>query len=206
MKKSKNNILNIESFFNGEFWFSEEKDIRRIKDSKYNVADKKILSDEEYIESNFRHGDVTDFYNKNSKLVDKRDLAVKSQKDFDKAIYNRIKEDLEENMSLEEQELKARLSAGAIGPHGYVPLEIVDTNVNELFIKHNITLKYITADGKNYIKSILLVSDDRELDCYSLGENILVSIKKLSDSLLSISVFENTGKNEMIHVVNGRVI
>lgn len=91
-------------------------------------------------------------------------------------------------------------------PHGYIPLRLEGIDANELFTKHNITLKCLHIDGQLFIKSLLLVSDEREFDCYHLGENQSMKITKENESLISFTIHEKNGKSDTIYAVNGRIV
>jgi hypothetical protein len=53
---------------------------------------------------------------------------------------------------------------------------------------------------------MLLVNDDRELDCFSLGENHSLTIKKENNSILKLFTQEINGKIDEVIIVNGRVV
>ncbi len=91
-------------------------------------------------------------------------------------------------------------------PNGYVELRLRDINFDELYAVHNINCKYIEIEGVLFIKSIVMLNDERELDCFHLGENRLVEIVKHDPSGISIVVTEISGLRDIIYVKNGRSI
>ncbi len=93
-----------------------------------------------------------------------------------------------------------------IPPVGYIRLYLEGIDINQLFLKHNITLKYLDLGGKLYIKSFILGQENREIDCYSEGENQSISIKKKNDSQLSVKLLELGGGVQDIAIVNGVII
>lgn len=87
--------------------------------------------------------------------------------------------------------------------HGYIKLTLKNTDVNQIFLKHNITLKYINVSGQMYIKSLVMGNTSSEIDCYSEGENESLTIEKVNDSSLLITLLEKDGQAEVLNVING---
>jgi hypothetical protein len=91
-------------------------------------------------------------------------------------------------------------------PNGYVELRLIDINFDELYAVHNINCKYIEIGGVLFVKSIVMLNDERELDCFHLGENRLVEIKKYDPSGLSVTVTEIGGLRDIMYIKNGRSV
>lgn len=91
-------------------------------------------------------------------------------------------------------------------PNGYVELRLIDINFDELYAVHNINCKYIEIGGVLFVKSIVMLNDERELDCFHLGENRLVEIRKHDPSGISVIVTEQNGLRDIMYVKNGRSI
>lgn len=88
----------------------------------------------------------------------------------------------------------------------YVPLILENININSLYIKHKILLKYIDIDNNLYIKSIVLKKSKEEIGCFNNGENKKVIFRAKSDSLLQITAIEHNDREESIFVVNGKFV
>jgi hypothetical protein len=176
-------IKNIYNYFDDEFWFGKE----------INRADKKVIEiksiDKSMNENRLMSIDFKDLKREKRNLeplIEKNlDVNKESDKEYEKDGEDRSK---------------------SLIPAGYIKLFLENTNTNELFIKHNITLKYLQVENNMYIKSMLLVNDDRELDCFSLGENHSLTIKKENNSILKLFTQEINGKIDEVIIVNGRVV
>jgi uncharacterized DUF497 family protein len=91
-------------------------------------------------------------------------------------------------------------------PSGYIPIHFDKTDINELFIKHGITVKNIFIDDIYFAKSIVLAHDHREIDCYNTGENRYALIEKENDSKITLSVYDKHGNIDSVEIVNGKVV
>ncbi len=91
-------------------------------------------------------------------------------------------------------------------PNGYVELRLTGINFDELYAVHNINCKYIEIEDVLFIKSIVMLNDERELDCFHLGENRLVEIVKNDSATISVIVTEINGLRDIMYVKNGRGI
>ena len=195
-----NNFLNkitdqtkeVYNLFDADFWFGKEE----------NRAHKKIINQDMSLEkkeetelgggklgNNFLNINFQDL-KKNSTLKTKEALHLENVK----------KENVSKSIKINHEPMMSST------PAGYIKLFLENTNTNELFIKHNITLKYIQIENNLFIKSVLLVNDDRELDCFSVGENESLTITKENNSILKLSIRELNGNTDQIMIVNGRVV
>ena len=91
-------------------------------------------------------------------------------------------------------------------PNGYIPIHFEDIDVNELFIKHGITVKNIFIDNIYFAKSVVLSYDNREIDCFNTGENRYALIEKESENKVTLSVYDKYGNIDSVEIVNGKVI
>jgi hypothetical protein len=156
----------------------------------------------------------TDFwFGKEENKSDKKILYIKSENETLKNVLTKNENILESGINnfsgISFQDLKKDRvyeNQKEICPNGYIKLNLENIDTNELFIKHNITLKYIQVENNMYIKSILLVNDDKELDCFSVGENHSLKIKKENNSILKLFIQEINGNVDEIMIVNGRVV
>lgn len=129
--------------------------------------------------------------------------------DFDKSIKIEKPKPKTNNPSIHELEKKRVVAIPQRDmsmPNGYVELSLIDINFDELYAVHNINCKYIEIEGVLFIKSIVMLNDERELDCFHLGENRLVEIVKNDPSGISIIVTEISGLRDIIYVKNGRSV
>lgn len=180
--KNINKMKNLLNIFDADFWFGiEEKKMLKKTTNKKELKDKDLDKDLRLLKKELEISE------NNLTHVNFQDLKRKTL----------IVTDFQKNIPIDTVKLM---------PAGYIELYLENTNTDELFAKHNITLKYINIDNSTYIKSVLLVNDDRELDCYSLGENQSLTIKKENTSILRFIIKEKGGKVEEVTVVNGRVL
>ncbi len=91
-------------------------------------------------------------------------------------------------------------------PHGYVKLYLNNIDINKLFLKHNITLKYLNIGNELFIKSFILGNENKEIDCFHLGENESITIEKHNNSIIYIKVKETSGQEISLSIVNGIVL
>ncbi len=91
-------------------------------------------------------------------------------------------------------------------PVGYIELYMNNINPDELFIKHNISMQYLTINGNKFIKELRLTNQGRELDCYSEGENKSLTIEKISSTQALLTLEENNGKLEKFIVIKGVIV
>lgn len=177
-----NNIF--KKILNSSFWF-EDKDL--------NVAEKEIII-ENSIEDNKREA-----YEK--KIRDDYEMTLELEKNT-----KRIDSEIEEiNKTKEIYEVKD-ITEIISKPNGYIDLYLININVDELFLKHNITLQYLDINGGKYIKEIKLSNQGRELDCFADGENKSLTMEKISSTQLLITLEESSGNVEKIIIINGKII
>ena len=189
-----------------------------------NNIKKKILSNLNFflnINSNFWFGDFKE-NTESEKDISKSMLEIKVKSLSGVGMENKenrenresenkkesVKEDFKSVKNLEESKI----------PAGYIKLFLEEIDINQLFLKHNITLKYIEIideelfkntgirKADKYIKSFILGNMDREIDCYSNGENESLTILKQNASIINVTLQEKIGTLEKIIVVNGVVI
>ncbi|MDQ5957118.1 MAG: hypothetical protein QG614_92, partial [Patescibacteria group bacterium] len=137
------------------------------------------------------------FNKANKKIIrDGKELRTIQQINKNKII---IAEEENYTGGVQEKELRVEVSTDSNAlPSGYIRLILKDIDVNTLFLKHNITLKYITANNKMYIKSFILGNEGKEIDCYNIGENESLTIDKENNSIIKIILKEIGGKEEEI--------
>jgi hypothetical protein len=82
-------------------------------------------------------------------------------------------------------------------------LYMININPDELFIKHKVSMQYLTINGNKFIKEIILTNQGRELDCYSEGENKSLTIEKISSTQALLTLEELDGKTEKMIMING---
>ena len=189
-----------------------------------NNIKKKILSNLNFflnINSNFWFGDFKE-NTESEKDISKSMLEIKVKSLSGVGMENKenrenresenkkesVKEDFKSVKNLEESKI----------PAGYIKLFLEEIDINQLFLKHNITLKYVEIideelfkntsirKADKYIKSFILGNMDREIDCYSNGENESLTILKQNASIINVTLQEKIGTLEKIIVVNGVVI
>lgn len=177
-RKSAKEIL--KSVVTGDFWFP---------DDKLNVATKKIIGADGKVKTKIDQ--IAESVNKNSIIVP-----------TENKIENRI-----ENNSIEFREVVVESAVDPdSAPIGYIRLFLNGIDVNTLFLKHNITLKYITLGDKMYIKSFILGNDGKEIDCYNIGENESLTIIRENNSIVKIILKEISGNHDEITIVNGAIL
>ena len=91
-------------------------------------------------------------------------------------------------------------------PSGYIPIHFDKIDVNELFIKHGITVKNIFIDNIYFAKSVVLAYDHREIDCYNTGENRYALIEKENENKIVLSVYDKYGNIDSVEIINGKVV
>ena len=194
-KKKILNNLNLFLNINSNFWFG---------DFKENTESEKDIS-KSMLEIKVKSLSGVGMENKENLIRrDKKETV----KDNDSNMETLKKEDFKSVKNLEENKIPAM----------YIKLFLEDININQLFLKHNITLKYIEIideelfknsgirKADKYIKSFILGNMDREIDCYSNGENESLIISKQNASITNITLQEKSGTLEKIIVVNGVII
>ncbi len=121
-----------------------------------------------------------------------------------------IVKEIKDKEILEKQSVSLEVFSDDYVPQGYIRLILKDIDVNQIFLKHNMTLKYLEIEkegGKQkYIKSFILGSEGREMDCYSVGENMSLTIEKHNSSILNLKLKEISGREENLSIVNGVII
>lgn len=91
-------------------------------------------------------------------------------------------------------------------PVGYIELYMSNINPDELFIRHNISMQYLTINGNKFIKELRLTNQGRELDCYSEGENKSLTIEKISSTQALLTLEELNGNLEKFIIINGVIV
>ena len=89
-------------------------------------------------------------------------------------------------------------------PDGYVELKLKGIDFDELKTVHNINCKYMETEDGLFIKSIVMLNDGCELNCFHLGENKLVEILKNNSISISLIVTEINGLRNIIYIKNGK--
>ncbi len=167
-----------------------------------NILNKIIIKSKDIYE----YFDADFWFGKEENRADKKLLKIKTEKVIES---NVLEKDTRVFSGISFEDLKKDRNPQInkeVFPTGYIKLNLENIDTNELFIKHNITLKYIQVENNMYVKSILLVNDDRELDCFSVGENHSLTIKKENNSILKMFIQEINGNMDEVMIVNGRVV
>ena len=205
-KLNKNYIKKIlTSLFDGSFWFG---------DDKLNRADKIFVKDYSLNNNNFSKNKRENFFDlENTEDSTKDRSAIKNRQ-----IEILESDDLSRGVTISEINIISDISNT---PNGYIKLYLKGIDPTSLFAKHNITLKYIEVknEDKNnnnfkidnnvsqkYIKSFILGNQDREIDCYSMGENESLTMEKHNSSILNVILKEKSGLEERVSIVNGIII
>jgi hypothetical protein len=198
MQSFNNKFINSNFILNiicGQFWFKSHKKSIIKKDNNF-VSNADIQMDIRKIQ----HKDIQT----------KKEIETENQKDQNLIIKNIQKEinhkEIGQGSLNDEEAQDLDLSSIKLINSEYVPLTFENINIDSLYIKHKILLKYIKLNQKMYIKSIVFKKIDTEIGCYNQGENAEIIFKKESDSLLQIIAKEKTGKRVSIFVINGKIV
>lgn len=183
IRKSFLNKNLLDDLMDGSFWFGKDEnkaEVKKVINTKF--ADNNLEENFEQVKISF----LDMGKEKESKITIEE---VKVEKVTSIQAEDKMSEDLNLN-----------------NPLGYIKLIMINTNPNELFVNHNITMQYLTINGNKFIKELRLTNQGRELDCYSEGENKSLTIEKISSTQLLITLEEENGKLDKFIIINGAII
>lgn len=183
IRKSFLNKNLLDDLMDGSFWFGKNENKAEV---------------EKVINTRFANNNVKE----NFEQVQISFLDMGKEKESKIIIENiqveKVSKTQEEDVTLEDSNLN--------NPLGYIKLIMINTNPNELFVNHNITMQYLTINGNKFIKELRLTNQGRELDCYSEGENKSLSIEKISSTQLLLTLEEKSSKLDKFIIINGAII
>lgn len=179
-QKEKSNFKNkLIKFFSEDFWFQDERE---------NKAEKRYIEDIK--EESLKTINILELKKRKNISSNKNEINIER-----------------ENKSIKDLDFKQlTISENLENPQGYIKLFLKDITIDQLFLKHNITLKYLNIGNNLFIKSFILGNESKEIDCYNVGENESLTIEKHNNSIINIKLKETLGNEESLSVVNGIVL
>ena len=193
--RNRKDIKNMwKDLWTGDFWFS---------DNKVYLAHRTIIKSNNGSNINNKNGNghlsFQDFYNSKPSKITPSNNNIKDS-DMGSGLGSQIQNIFTNDSYYNDIDILD------IIPSGYIKLFLEYIDINQIFIKHNITLTYLDLGGQKYIKSFILGNEAKEVDCYSEGENESLTIKKDNNSIIKIILKEKNGNVSEFSVVNGIVI